>query len=185
MKHFAIILACSIGMNLPAQTLGQDEEQSFYISTALIQENQSLSASSSSRFTHHLNALETSFAQPPSHHEMDFTTSSLSPSHFETSFDFGRFANLAAGFKVAQNFRVEAEVAYLQHDVDVGRAFQLENQDLGNGQDSSLAILLREEDVRELDLASILSGGVGKVETKATFANGFWDVPLQQGRLTP
>ena len=100
----------------------------------------------------------------------------------DTGFDFGRFANLAAGLTVTDTFRIEAEVSYLQHDVEVSRAFQMENQDLDENETSRLVV---SQGAPRLDYDQIVAEGLGRVETKATFANGVYDLPFGGANFAP
>lgn len=103
---------------------------------------------------------------------------------FDSEFDFGRFANLAAGLHLTKNFRVEAEVSYLQHDVDMFRAFQIENQDF-NVKDEEDPDQPYMSDPLDIDLNRLITDRQGRIETKATFANSFLDLPIKGRAIKP
>ncbi len=103
--------------------------------------------------------------------------------NLDTGFDFGRFANLAAGYAFGNALRVEAEVSYLQHDVDVFRSFSLDNQDLE--EEGLLQFAMPQGEGFGVDVSGSVAEGRGTVETKATFANGFYDMPFGGRNLSP
>ena len=100
---------------------------------------------------------------------------------FDAGFDFGRLSRLATGLTLPGPFRIEAEVSYLQHNVDMSRAFSMKNQDLDDEDEGRLPDT---PDARSVDVGAVVADGLGRVETKATFANGFMDLPWQRGALT-
>ncbi|MEM9421352.1 MAG: P44/Msp2 family outer membrane protein [Pseudomonadota bacterium] len=101
---------------------------------------------------------------------------------FDAGSNFGRLSRLATGFSLPGPFRVEAEVSYLQHNVDMSRAFTLNSQDPDENDE---ALLFDRTSTIGTDFDAIVTDGLGKVETKATFANGFMDLPWQQGAFSP
>ncbi|WOI53210.1 outer membrane protein [Parvularcula sp. LCG005] len=111
------------------------------------------------------------------------------PSTMHNKFDgdglnFGNFTNLAAGYRFSSRFRIEAEVSYLQNDTATYRAFSIASDD-PNREDEDKDARDRYYTPPGNDLDSIFSSGYGKVETKATFANGFLDLPIKESRWVP
>lgn len=103
--------------------------------------------------------------------------------HLDTKVDFGVIAAWATGLHIAPGVRVEAEASYLQHDVDLFRAFDLGNQDLDarakdpNGPSPSMADLI--------DVGDVVSAAGGKVQIRTTFANAIYDIPTTRRGLWP
>ena len=90
-------------------------------------------------------------------------------------FDFSRITNLVAGINLSEAVRIEGEVSYLQHDVDVFRSFVMANQDL----DADYRVL-------GIDADKVLIGNIGRVRTKTSFANAIFDLPFGKKRaLSP
>ena len=96
--------------------------------------------------------------------------------------DLALVTNFVASLNISEHFRLETETAYIQHDVDLFRSFGTTNQDL---RDSTRGLAFVGSDQRRHSVESIIIGGRGRVEAKATFANGIWNLPVARQFLSP
>lgn len=170
---FFLVLA-----GLAAQSDAPAPEQSFNITSALLIEAPSPETATILEVQH-------LFTHAAPHRSSDDPTATFFDlfhrenfAHLNAGFNLGRLSRLQTGMSLPGPFRIEAEVSYLQHDVDVGRAFLIGAEATGDETEKNLH-------APTPNLEAVLRDRMGKVEAKATFANGFVNLPWAQSLLQP